>query len=128
MRDAMRQTPPSYAGPRWLGQTLGQGPHLVADNHGLVGHGLGKSFKRRPVLRDVSVSVQRGEVVGLLGPNGSGKTTALRIILGFLRPTQGTASVGGHAFAAAIYAHYTGVPEQAPEWNWRYEVGNNDGT
>jgi lipopolysaccharide export system ATP-binding protein len=43
---------------------LGQGPRLVADNRGLVGRGLGKSFKRRPVLRDVNVSVQRGEVVG----------------------------------------------------------------
>ena len=37
----------------------------MPDNRGLMGHGLGKSFKRRPVLRDVSVSLQRGEVVGL---------------------------------------------------------------
>src|SRR5207237_10369857 len=57
-------------------------PRLVADNRGLLGHGLGKSFKRRPVLRNVNVSVQRGEAVGLLGPNGAGKTTCFYILTG----------------------------------------------
>jgi len=82
----MRRGAPAYSGPAWLGQTT---PRLVADNHGLIGYGLGKSFKRRPVLRDVSVSVQRGEVVGLLGPNGAGKTTSFYMIVGLLRPSQG---------------------------------------
>lgn len=44
----------------------------------------------------LSLHVRRGEVYGLLGPNGSGKTTALRLMLGFLKPTAGTASIGGH--------------------------------
>jgi len=93
----MRQTPPDYAGPAWLGQGQGQGkgPRLVADNRGLVGHGLGKSFKRRPVLRDVSVSVQRGEVVGLLGPNGAGKTTCFYIITGLIAADTGTVELDG---------------------------------
>ncbi|MDP6057517.1 MAG: ATP-binding cassette domain-containing protein, partial [Pirellulaceae bacterium] len=50
-------------------------PRLIASNPGLVASNLGKQFKKRPVLRDVSLAVQRGEAVGLLGPNGAGKTT-----------------------------------------------------
>ena len=42
---------------------------------GLQIRGLRKSYKRRPVIRDVSMDLRRGEVVALLGPNGSGKTT-----------------------------------------------------
>jgi len=97
---------PRYAGPDWLPQ----GPRLVADNssaigssaiargpivRGLVGRGLGKSFKRRPVLRDVSVSVQRGEVVGLLGPNGAGKTTCFYIITGLIAADTGSVEIDG---------------------------------
>ncbi|MCZ8147536.1 MAG: ATP-binding cassette domain-containing protein, partial [Roseomonas sp.] len=41
----------------------------------LVATGLGKRYKKRPVVRGVSLSVRRGEAVGLLGPNGAGKTT-----------------------------------------------------
>src|SRR5882672_9940170 len=89
---SMRRGTPSYSGPAWLGQTT---PRLVADNHGLIGYGLGKSFKRRPVLRDVSVSVQRGEVVGLLGPNGAGKTTCFYIIVGLVAADGGTIELDG---------------------------------
>src|SRR5229473_6648184 len=92
----MRQRPSSYAGPEWLGRGPSRGPRLVADNKGLVGHGLGKSFKRRPVLRDVNVAVQRGEVVGLLGPNGAGKTTCFYIITGLIAADTGTISLDGH--------------------------------
>jgi lipopolysaccharide export system ATP-binding protein len=91
MRRSDRQPENHYAGPAWLGQ----GPRLVADNRGLVGQGLGKSFKRRPVLRDVSVSVQRGEVVGLLGPNGAGKTTCFYIITGLIAADTGTVTLDG---------------------------------
>lgn len=72
------------------------GPRLVADNPGLVAKSLGKQFKKRPVLRDVSVNVKRGEAVGLLGPNGAGKTTCFYIITGLIRPDSGTISLDGH--------------------------------
>jgi lipopolysaccharide export system ATP-binding protein len=72
-----------------------QGPQLVADNQGLVVSNIGKSFKKRPVLRDVSLKVQRGEIVGLLGPNGAGKTTCFYIVTGLISPDYGTISIDG---------------------------------
>ncbi|MBM3534453.1 MAG: LPS export ABC transporter ATP-binding protein [Alphaproteobacteria bacterium] len=71
------------------------GPRLVAANAGLVARNLGKRFKKRPVVRDVSVSVQRGEVVGLLGPNGAGKTTCFYIITGLIAPDYGLIQLDG---------------------------------
>ncbi len=74
----------------------GQGaPRLVADNQGLVATNLGKSFKKRPVVRGVSVAIQRGEVVGLLGPNGAGKTTCFYMITGLVQPDYGTIVLDG---------------------------------
>lgn len=71
------------------------GPRLVASNHGLVAKSMGKSFKKRPVVRGVSLTIQRGEVVGLLGPNGAGKTTCFYIIMGLLPPDYGTIHLDG---------------------------------
>ncbi|MSO64209.1 MAG: LPS export ABC transporter ATP-binding protein [Alphaproteobacteria bacterium] len=71
-------------------------PRLVADNHGLAAHNLGKQFKRRPVLRDVSLTVRRGEAVGLLGPNGAGKTTCFYIITGLIAADYGRIELDGH--------------------------------
>ncbi len=71
------------------------GPRLVAEGKGLVASNLGKQFKQRPVLRDVSLHVRRGEAVGLLGPNGAGKTTCFYIITGLLQPDYGSISLDG---------------------------------
>jgi ABC-2 type transport system ATP-binding protein len=62
----------------------------------LATEGLTKRYGELTALDDLTFTVSPGEVVGLLGPNGSGKTTALRLILGFLRPTAGSARVAGH--------------------------------
>ena len=69
---------------------------LVSDNAGLVAENLGKTFRKRPVLRDVSLSVRRGEAVGLLGPNGAGKTTCFYLITGLIAPDYGTIAIDGH--------------------------------
>ena len=61
----------------------------------LRGEGLYKSYSRRPVLRNVTVEVKGGEVVGLLGPNGAGKTTTFSIIVGIIRPDQGSVRYKG---------------------------------
>lgn len=55
---------------------------------------LQKSFKKRVVVNDVSIEVQKGEIVGLLGPNGAGKSTCFYMIVGLLKPERGR-----------IYAH-----------------------
>ena len=75
-------------------------PHLVADNPGLVAHNLGKQFKKRPVVRDVSINVERGEAVGLLGPNGAGKTTCFYMMIGLVAPDYGTVLLDGHDITA----------------------------
>lgn len=79
------------------GTTGAGGPRLVAENAhpGLSAQRLGKSFKKRPVLRDVSLSVQRGEAVGLLGPNGAGKTTCFYIITGLISADHGAIMLDG---------------------------------
>ncbi len=62
---------------------------------GLTATAVGKTYRKRPVVRNVSVSVRRGEVVGLLGPNGAGKTTTFYMIVGLVRPDTGTISLDG---------------------------------
>ncbi len=71
-------------------------PRLVADNDGLMAVNIGKSFKKRPVLRGISMELQRGEAVGLLGPNGAGKTTSFYIITGLLSPDYGWVTLDGN--------------------------------
>ena len=71
-------------------------PHLVAENErGLVAVNLGKRFDKRPVVRGVSLSINRGEVVGLLGPNGAGKTTCFYLITGLIAGDYGTVHLDG---------------------------------
>jgi ABC-2 type transport system ATP-binding protein len=64
--------------------------------HLLETENLTKDYGRHRALENVSLTVEAGEIFGLLGPNGSGKTTALRLLLGFLKPTTGRAAISGH--------------------------------
>ncbi len=68
---------------------------VTPGNAGLRVEGLRKSYRRRPVIRDVSLSLGRGEVVALLGPNGSGKTTCFYCIAGLITPEAGVVSIDG---------------------------------
>ena len=54
-----------------------------------------KSYRNRPVVNDVSIEVQRGEIVGLLGPNGAGKTTTFYMVVGLTRPDRGKVILNG---------------------------------
>ena len=62
--------------------------------------GLHKSYRGVPAVAGVDLSVRRGEIVGLIGPDGAGKTTTMRIVLGLLRPDSGTVTVLAEAAAA----------------------------
>lgn len=92
-------------------------------------HGAGKSYRtlltRREVraLQDVSLTLERGEVVGIAGPNGAGKSTLISLIIGFIAPTRGTVRIDGRAPRA--YVESTGVgylpelPALPPRWTVR---------
>jgi lipopolysaccharide export system ATP-binding protein len=72
-------------------------PALVAENAnaGLRVVNLRKSYKNRVIIRDVTLDLARGEVVGLLGPNGSGKTTSFYAIAGLIIPEAGQVIIDG---------------------------------
>ena len=85
-------------------------PVLVADR-------LSKRYGARLAVDDVSFAVEAGEVMGLLGPNGSGKTTVLRLLTGYLHPSSGTARIAGFDVVEAglVARRYMGyVPEDVP--------------
>ncbi|MDX1292242.1 MAG: LPS export ABC transporter ATP-binding protein [Hyphomonas sp.] len=68
---------------------------MTESAEGLVVNNIAKSFGKRQVVRDVSLSLQRGEIVGLLGPNGAGKTTCFYMIMGLISADSGTISIDG---------------------------------
>ncbi len=70
-------------------------PHLQEVPKGLSVHHLSKSYKKRPVIREVSFHVQRGEAVALLGPNGAGKTTCFYMAMGLIEPDNGSIMLDG---------------------------------
>jgi len=87
----------------------------------IVAEQLTKWYGPRLAVDRVSLEVEAGEVMGLLGPNGSGKTTILRILTGYLRPSGGTARIVGldvvdDALAARARVGY--VPEDVPLYDW----------
>ncbi len=73
----------------------GPSPTVVQGRGGLVVRQIGKSFKKRPVVRNVSLELRRGESVGLLGPNGAGKTTTFYMIMGLISADYGTIELDG---------------------------------
>jgi ABC-2 type transport system ATP-binding protein len=83
--------------------------------------GLTKSYRfgafhtrRRPALRGIDLTVMPGRIFGYLGPNGSGKTTTLKILMGLLRPDAGTASVLGYPLADPRWRYRTGYLPEHP--------------
>jgi len=91
-RPCFNQVRPETDGPELMA-----GPDLsVTDGDaGLQVRNLRKSYQRRPVIRDVSMTLNRGEVVALLGPNGSGKTTCFYAIAGLVSPEGGQVMLDG---------------------------------
>ena len=81
----------------------------------IAARGLSKSFNGKPVLADVSFTVEPGDVVGVLGKNGAGKTTLLELVLGFTPPTAGGVQLFGYdsyRLPGAAKARVGFVPQQ----------------
>ena len=74
---------------------MSNGLEIATAGAGLEVINLRKSYRKRPVIRDVSLNLSRGEVVALLGPNGSGKTTCFYSIAGLVAPEGGTVRIDG---------------------------------
>jgi ABC-2 type transport system ATP-binding protein len=78
---------------------------------------LAKSYGPVQALRGISFEVQKGEIIGLLGPNGAGKTTTMKILTGYLQPSDGTAKVNGIDVVddpLGVQKHLGYLPENAP--------------
>ena len=85
----------------------------------IVAEGVGKRYGPVTALSDVSLRIERGEVFGLLGPNGSGKTTFIRLLAGYFSPSAGTLTIAGHDSrrdGLAIRKLIGYVPEAAPNY------------
>ena len=70
-------------------------PKIVVANDGLLIRNLSKSIKNKPIIRNISLNINRGEIVGLLGPNGAGKTTCFYIIMGLISADLGVVKLNG---------------------------------
>jgi ABC-2 type transport system ATP-binding protein len=72
------------------------GPHNGYGDYAIDVRGLNKHFGDKHVVRDLSMQVARGEIFGFLGPNGSGKTTSIRMMCGLLTPDSGSGTCLGY--------------------------------
>ena len=86
----------------------------------IVAEGLGKRYGRRWALRDCTLEIPDGSVVGLVGANGAGKSTLLHLTVGLLEPTEGSLAVlGGRPGADAAQLAKVGfVAQDAPVYGW----------
>src|SRR5215510_4428902 len=73
-----------------------RGTDAAKENIAIEVEGLSKSFDGKLVVRNLSMRVKRGQIYGFLGPNGSGKTTTLRMLCGLLTPDSGRGSCLGY--------------------------------
>ena len=73
-------------------------------------------FRRKKVeaLRGITFSVKRGHIFGFVGPNGAGKTTAIRTLMGLIKPTSGTASIGGKLVPSRAARFKVGFLPESP--------------
>jgi len=77
-----------------------------------------KRFGAFAAVSDLTLEVERGSICGLLGPNGSGKTTTFKCLLGFARPTAGTMLIDGKPLEPATFERLSYVPERTALYGW----------
>lgn len=75
-------------------------------------HNISKSFGGKPAVKDISFTVEPGEIVGFLGPNGAGKTTTLRMALGLIKPDHGSVELFGATPGPDVFGRIGFLPEE----------------
>ncbi|MEW6691859.1 MAG: ribosomal protection-like ABC-F family protein [Pseudomonadota bacterium] len=90
-----------------LGSSPTSGKLVVETEHA------SKSFAGRPVVKDLSIRIQRGDRIGLVGPNGVGKSTLLKLLLGEIQPDSGTVRIGTQLSIAYFDQHRA---QLNPDW------------
>src|SRR5947208_2450640 len=68
---------------------------MTTDEPVIVTRELTKQYGKLLALDRLTIAVERGQILGFIGPNGAGKTTTIKILVGLIRPTSGSAAVGG---------------------------------
>ena len=95
------------------------GPAVPAVENAIDTRGLRKSFGGRPAVRDLSLTVRRGEIFGFLGPNGAGKSTSIKMLLGLVAPSGGEAFVLGAPIGDVETRRQIGfLPEDFRFYDW----------
>jgi ABC-2 type transport system ATP-binding protein len=97
----------------------------VADDFAVVARDVRKRFGALEALKGLDIAIRAGEIYGLLGPNGSGKTTFIRCVAGLLRPESGTLTVLGQTPRAAVTSGRVGYMTQAPALYGELSVEEN---
>jgi ABC-2 type transport system ATP-binding protein len=91
----------------------------ASNNFAIETHGLRKEFGAKVAVRNLSLSVRRGEIFGFLGPNGAGKSTSIKMLLGLVKPTGGKAFVlGAPANDVEVRRHIGFLPEDFRFYDW----------
>jgi NitT/TauT family transport system ATP-binding protein len=109
------------------------GEPLIEALHATAGYENLRERTRLIALRDVSVTVQRGEFLAIVGPSGCGKTTLINMIAGFVRPIEGSVRVRGQdvtgpgADRAMVFQDYALLPWRTVEKNVRFAMENRRG-
>lgn len=80
--------------------------------------GLTKSYLNKKALNDISINMEMGKVIGILGPNGSGKTTMIKILTGILRPSKGQVLIDGKEPGVYTKSIVSYLPDRNFLYNW----------
>ncbi len=88
----------------------------------ITAQGLTKSYGDNTVLNDMSFSLPKGEIIGLFGPNGCGKTTLMKILTGLIHDYKGTVTVDGQKIGEGTKAITAYLPEQSFVHDWMRNI------
>jgi ABC-2 type transport system ATP-binding protein len=93
---------------------MGDGAQVVCVDRLVKDFRPGFGVRKKRVLHGISLAVRRGEIFGYVGPNGSGKTTTLKVLMGLIRPSEGRATILGHDVRETEFRRHVGFLPENP--------------